>query len=54
MSQQGHGPDLRGVVLVAAVVAVIACVIGNAKGQKDGCEAEGRQIRGLECVEGGK
>lgn len=51
MSRQGAGPDVKVVLVVIAVCAAIACVIGNARGQRDGCEHEGKQIRGLECVE---
>lgn len=39
------------VLLAAAAAGLIACVIGNGVGQRKGCEAQGKQIRGLECVE---
>ena len=39
------------VLAAAAVAGLIACVIGNAAGHKGGCTAEGKTIRGMECVE---
>lgn len=51
MSQQGGGPNLKNVLLAAAVAGAIACVIGNAAGHKGGCSAEGKTTRGMECID---
>lgn len=48
---QGGGPSIGHVLLVGAVAATIACVIGNAAGHKGGCSAEGKTTRGMECVD---
>lgn len=51
MSRQGGGPGLGEVLAIIAVCTAIACVIGNARGQRYGCEDRGQEIRGLECVD---
>ena len=48
---QGGGPRVGHVLTALAVAGAIACVIGNGLGQRRGCESQGKQIRGLECVE---
>lgn len=51
MSEQGRGPNAKAVLVVLALGAAIACAVGNGLGQRHGCEHQGKQIRGLECVE---
>ena len=51
---QNSEPKLGGVILTFVVAMVIAFVVANAAGRKDGCEAEDKTARGLECVEEGK
>lgn len=47
---QNSEPRLRGVVLVILAACVIAFVIANAQGRRDGCEHRGGEQVGLECV----
>lgn len=48
---QGGGPKIGNVLVTAAIVGAIACVIGNAAGHKGGCSAQGKTTRGMECVQ---
>lgn len=47
---QNSEPSLKGVLVVLAVGMLIAFVIANAAGKKDGCQAAGGTQRGLECT----
>jgi hypothetical protein len=48
---QGGGPRIGHVLLVGAAAIAIACVIGNGLGHRDGCSAQGKTTRVLECVD---